>query len=74
MAFTPLRLQLASDKCGYVPATRELLNSEVLHREASNESTGIKDNSNDQGNLTINQQLLGDIEHYNHSTVEELID
>ena len=73
MAFTPLGLQRAGDKCSYAPATRELLNSEVLLLEVSNETTGIKDNSNDQGNLTTHQQMLRDIEHQNYYAVEELI-
>ena len=73
MAFTPSRLQRASNKCGYVPATRELFNSEVLFREVSNETTGIKDNINDQVNLIIHPQMLRDIKHQNRSAVEELI-
>ena len=73
MAFIPSRLQHASDKCGYVPGTGKRLNSEVLLCEVSNETTGIKDNIDDQGNPTIHQQMLRDINHQNHSAMEELI-
>ena len=66
-AFTPSRLQRATEKCGYVPATRALLNSEILLREVSDETAeeGIQDN--DDSGKTTHAQMMKDIEHRNLS-------
>jgi len=66
----PSKIKGAMEKCGYIPATRVLLNSEkLIHKLSDDDDIDSKNN----GKADVHKRLIASLERRNHLVVDELI-